>query len=74
MQLLKITAMSTKINTSAQAKPKIVLSQQMKPIRPNDVLALVLWILADRTEGKNPQWAFVQASLEQFSVFILTHT
>lgn len=46
-----------------QAKAKVVLSQQMKGIRPSDVQALVLWVLADRTEGRNPTWAFVQVCL-----------
>jgi len=43
-----------------QAKPALVLSKPLKPIRPPDIQALLLWCLADLKEGKTPAWAFVQ--------------
>ena len=47
------------IKVDLQAKPALVVTQK-GPIRVPDIQALVLWVLADRKEGKNPGWAFVK--------------
>ena len=46
-----------------QAKPALVVTQK-GPIRVPDIQALVLWVLADRKEGKNPGWAFVKVCFQ----------